>query len=208
MLKKTLKRFPVYNEFLERVPGVGPIAAGWIIGEINIEVATTVSKIWQYCGLNPSLVQGKKRIPKSKHKNERIVREVAGKDGNVDLIVFSGDMIKGDRPTAGYVLPYHKPLRTAMVGVMADGFIKAQSPYCMDFYYPYKERLSQNKNTVTHLKKEVAWEDVSKGHRDRAAKRYMVKMFLKDLYVAWREIEGLPVRSSYQEQYLGHKHED
>ena len=207
MLLKTLKRFPIYNEFLFGVKGVGPISAGWIIGNINIEVATTVSKIWQYCGLNPGMVHGKKRIPKSKHNGEKVFREVAGKDGKVELLVFSGDLIKGDRATPGYVLPYNKPLRTALVGVMADGFIKAQSPYCMNFYYPYKERLSQEKNTVTHLKKDVPWEEVSKGHRDRAAKRYMVKMFLKDLYVAWREIEGLQVRPSYQEEYLGHKHD-
>ena len=148
MLLKTLKRFPVYNEFLERVKGVGPISAGWIVCNINIEVATTVSKIWQYCGLNPGMVQGKKRIPKSKHSGEKIVREVAGKDGKVDLIVLSGDLIKGDRATPGYVLPYNKPLRTALVEVMADGFIKAQNPYCMDFYYPYKERLSKEKNTA------------------------------------------------------------
>jgi len=76
----------------------------------------------------------------------------------------------------------------------------------MEFYYPYKERLSKEKNEVLHIGKMKPWDEVSLGHRDRAAKRYMVKMFIKDLYVAWREIEGLPVRVPYQEEYLGHKH--
>ena len=106
----------------------------------------------------------------------------------------------------GYVAPFNQKLRTALVGVLADGFIKQQNFYCMEFYYPYKQRLEQEENTIIHIGKETAWKDVSKGHRDRAAKRYMIKMFLKDLYVAWRTIEGLPVREPYQFEYLGHKH--
>jgi len=58
-----------------------------------------------------------------------------------------------------------------------------------------------------HIGKDKPWQEVSPKHRDRAAMRYTVKMFLKDLYPVWREIEGLPVRVSYQEEYLGHKHE-
>jgi hypothetical protein len=34
----------------------------------------------------------------------------------------------------------------------------------------------------------------------------MMKHLLQDLYVAWRTLEGLPVREPYQEAYLGHKH--
>jgi hypothetical protein len=191
MLKKILKRFPIYNDYLLHVKGVGDIAAGWIIGEFDIEKATTVSKMWQFAGLNPGLVKGKKRVD---HE-----------DGKVEF-VETGEMIRGDKLTPGHVSPFNQNLRTALVGVLADGFIKQQNYYCMEFYYPYKARLEQEENTVLHVGKEKQWKDVNKGHRDRAAKRYMIKMFLKDLYVAWRTIEGLPVRPSYQEEYLGHKH--
>jgi hypothetical protein len=34
----------------------------------------------------------------------------------------------------------------------------------------------------------------------------MVKIFLVDLYTAWRTIEGLPVEPSYAEGKLGKKH--
>jgi hypothetical protein len=34
----------------------------------------------------------------------------------------------------------------------------------------------------------------------------MLKMFLKDLYVAWRKIEGLEVREPYAAEYLGKRH--
>jgi hypothetical protein len=190
-LKRVLKRFSIWTEYLEGIKGVGTIAAGWIIGEFDIEKATTVSKMWQFAGLNPGLVKGKKRVD---HE-----------DGKVEF-VETGEMIRGDKLTPGHVSPFNQNLRTALVGVLADGFIKQQNYYCMEFYYPYKARLEQEENIVMHVGKEKQWKDVNKGHRDRAAKRYMIKMFLKDLYVAWRTIEGLPVRPSYQEEYLGHKH--
>lgn len=190
-LKSILKRFPVYNEFLLNTKGVGTIAAGWIIGEYDIHMATTVSKLWQFTGLNPGMVVGKKRVEN---------------DDGTFTYVPTETMIRGDRLTPGFVAPFNKKLRTAMVGVLADGFIKSQNNYCMEYYYPYKARLEQEENEVLHRGEEKQWKDVSKGHRDRAAKRYMIKMFLKDLYVAWRTIEGLEVRPSYQEEYLGHKH--
>lgn len=194
-LKKILKRFPVYTEFLSKVKGVGEVAAGWIISEYDIEKATTVSKLWQFTGLNPGKVQGKKRVD---HK-----------DGSFSLVP-TGEMVPGDRRTPGYVAPFNKRLRTAMVGVLAEGFIKAQSSYALEYYYPYKERLANEASKIEGESQDKGkmWSEVSKGHRDKAAKRYMIKMFLKDLYVAWREIEGLPVRAPYQEEYLGHKHED
>ena len=91
-------------------------------------------------------------------------------------------MVRGDKLTPGHVSPFNQKLRTALVGVLADGFIKQQNYYAMEFYYPYKARLEQEENEVLHIGKDVKWKDVSKGHRDRAAKRYMIKMFIKDLY--------------------------
>jgi hypothetical protein len=196
-LKKVLKRFPIYNEWLVKVKGVGTIAAAQIIGNIDIYKATTVSKIWQYCGLNPSMVIGKKRVE--------------NKDGTFKLVPTT-TMIRGDKLTAGFVAPFNKNIRTALCGVLADGFIKAQAPYAMTHYYPYKERLAQSLNMTTEIKTagskpvQVAWMDAKPGHRDRAAKRKMIKMFLADLYSVWRALEGLEVRPPYQEQYLGHKH--
>lgn len=46
----------------------------------------------------------------------------------------------------------------------------------------------------------------SKQHRHMAAMRYMVKMFLRSLHIKWRSLENLPIRQSYEEQYLGMKH--
>ena len=198
MLKQVLKRFPIYNEFLAKVKGVGPVAAGWIVAEYDIHKATTVSKMWQFTGLNPGLVPGKKRVENP--------------DGTFHY-VSTNKMIRGDKLTPGFVAPFNKGLRVALLGVMADGFIKAQNYYALEFYYPYKKRLANSDSIVKEGQKggkvkEIPWKEATAGHRDQAAKRYMIKMFLKDLYTTWRGLEGLTVREPYQEQYLGHKHNE
>jgi len=106
---------------------------------------------------------------------------------------FAG-LYPGAKLTKGEKAPYNKWLRTKLCGVLGASFLKSKSPYS-EFYYNYKNR----------------WVSAEKGksdmHRHKAATRYMVKMFLIDLYVFWRTLEGLPVRPPYQQEYLGHQHD-
>jgi hypothetical protein len=211
MLRQILDRFRIWREWLSKVKGIGEISAAWLIGSIDIEAADTVSKIWQYAGLNPGLVRGKKRVPVKDYKAEHgevcgIIRQ-DGKDK--DYIVLTNTLIRGDRSTPGFILPYNKKLRVVLMGILAPSFIKAKSEYALNFYYPMKARLEQETNPIDSVGTKddgKPWCEVSKGHRDMAAKRYMIKNFLKDFYVAWRTIEGLPVRVPYAEEYLGKKH--
>lgn len=208
-LKQLLKRFPIWNEWLSTVKGCGTVSAAYIISEFDIHKATTVSKLWQYAGLNPSTVLGKKMVDPDKYKpamGERI-RTMP----NDKVLVQTNEPIRGDRLTTGFVSPYNARLRIALCGVMADCFIKAQNSYAMEHYYPYKERLAHSDQMTTERvkgkpDKQIPWKKASDGHRHRAAIRKMIKMFLMDLYAVWRKLEGLEVRVPYQEQYLGHKH--
>ena len=185
-IAKALKGVPVYEQFLKNVKGLGPSLSAVLISEIDIEKASTVSKIWQYAGLNPAMVFGKK------------------KEG--DKIIQTTDLIKGDRKTKGYMMPYNGFLKSKLLGVMADCFIKARSPYT-EYYYNYKARLEQSEKPVNGDTSKH-WKDETPAHRNNAAKRYMIKMFLIDLYRNWRKIDGYCVRNLYQEEYLGHKHEE
>lgn len=104
----------------------------------------------------------------------------------------------------------NKTLRSALY-VMADVFIKLRNSY-RDVYDDAKLKYqNSNKLTMTKLagqKKgemtEMAWKDVSDGHRHGAAIRKMMKHFLADLWYVWRTLEGLPTRSLYAEEQLGH----
>ena len=185
-VKGLLDHFTISTWLLDQ-HGIGPTMAGVICSSFDINRAHTVSALWAVSGLN--VVDGKAPRPKKLEK-----------------------------------LKYNAWLRTKMVGVMGSNFLKLRSPW-RKYYDNYKHRketqvmptcMGCNGTGKTGRgkcenceggTKPAPW-GMSKGHRHNAAIRYMVKMFLAGLYKEWRTIEGLPVRVSYQEQYLGHKHHD
>lgn len=211
-IEKILKKEPVYNEFFKKVRGCGPLMSAACLSEFDVYKSETVSKMWQFAGLNSGEVRGKKIIKITKKTDmSQIIREYENQKGEKCGITLTGELVRGDKKTPGFVAPFNSWLRTKLIGVLAGGMIKAQNGdtglnYALDYYYPYKTRLEQSEKEVMHKGEMTPWKDVSKGHRDNAAKRYMIKMFIKDLYVAWRTLEGLEVRAPYQEEYLGHKH--
>lgn len=184
-LEERVKESPEWKYFLEGVKGCGPTMAAVLISEIDIEKATTMSKIWQYAGMNNGLVRGKKKNSKGE-------------------IIETEDMIQGDRLTAGYLCPYNKYLKTKMLGVLADCFIKCNSPY--RFYYEWRKH--RTANSSKEYKDGRPWSEETKAHIHNDAIRYMMKMFLRDYYFAVRNIYGLPTRVDYAEEYLGRKHHD
>jgi hypothetical protein len=117
---------------------------------------------------------------------------------------FAGFAPGKDKKKKGEKCSYNQFLRMVLAGRLGPSFLKCNSPY-RAFYDNMRLRLdseewgrdSKNPSDKKHPKA---------GHQHRAANRYMVKMFLKDLYVAWRAIECLPVAEPYQEKYLGHRH--
>ena len=46
--------------------------------------------------------------------------------------------------------------------------------------------------------------DEPDAHTERDSRRYMVKIFLQELYGVGRSLEGLEGREPYQKEYLGH----
>jgi hypothetical protein len=94
-----------------------------------------------------------------------------------------------DRGIKGYVLPYNKTLKSALY-VMADGFIKQQTPVYIDLYYAEKKRQRS-------LHPEKIGKDFSDGHINNRAIRRMIKEFTKDLWLQWRTAEGLPVTEAW-----------
>jgi len=94
-----------------------------------------------------------------------------------------------DRGIKGYVLPYNKTLKSALY-VMADGFIKQQTPVYIDLYYAEKKRQRA-------LHPDKIGKDFSDGHINNRAIRKMIKEFTKDLWLQWRIAEGLPVTEAW-----------
>tara|TARA_Y100000310_G_scaffold219802_1_gene221219 strand:- start:10 stop:825 length:816 start_codon:yes stop_codon:yes gene_type:complete len=195
-----LQRYPIWVEWLSMVKGVGPILGGVMITSFDIE-RNTVSKWWQYAGLNPGMIEG--WVP----DGVDIVDKGKATERKVPRWKRSGEMIRGDKLTAGYRSPFNKWLRTQLCGKLGPSFLKCGSEYALRFYYPlHVPKARRDELGMGRLDAEDGWKEKKEGHRSRAANRYMVKMFLVDFYNQWRIMEGLPVRVSYAEEYLGRQH--
>jgi len=174
-IEKAVKQFPIWESFLSKVRGCGPIMAAVIISELDPYKARHVSSFWKYAGLD--VVNGEGR---SRKKDHLVDVQYINKDG--ELAVRKS-------------ITFNPFLKTKLIGVLGASFLRSKSPYS-EIFYNYRNRLE---NHPEHKKK-------TPGHRKNMAIRYMVKMFLKDLWVTWRTLEGLPVEPDYAEAKLGLKH--
>lgn len=105
------------------------------------------------------------------------------------------------------------PLMRMLCWKIGQSFLRTGSPY-RRYYDRRKEKELKRKYQEGELaekykrscyKKEDIY--LIKGHAHNRATRVMVKRFLADLWIAWRQIEGLEVSQAYVIDRLGHKPE-
>jgi hypothetical protein len=181
VIAKIVQQHPLWSAFLEGVKGCGPLMSAVILSEFDIRKAERISQFWALAGLDVA-ADGRGRGRYAEHLVERSYKDKDGKDQVKKGITFN---------------PF---LKTKLVGVLASCFLKQSPDGCKyrRVYDDYKHRLE---NHEKH-------KDKSKGHRHNMAMRYMVKVFLQDLWIAWRELEGLPITKPYHEAVLGHVHHE
>ncbi len=181
VIAKIVQQHPLWSAFLEGVKGCGPLMSAVILSEFDIRKAERISQFWALAGLDVA-ADGRGRGRYAEHLVERSYKDKDGKDQVKKGITFN---------------PF---LKTKLVGVLASCFLKQSPDGCKyrRVYDDYKHRLE---NHEKH-------KDKSKGHRHNMAMRYMVKVFLQDLWMAWRELEGLPITKPYHEAVLGHVHHE
>ena len=178
-LAHILKDYPIYTGFLQGVKGVGPAMAGVIISEIDITKAEYPSSLHKYAGLDVAS-DGQGRSRRAEHLEDS---EYKAKDGTIKTK-------KG--------ITFNPFLKTKLVGVLGASFLKQSPDKCK-----YRQVYDDYKHRLEHMD---AHKEKSKGHRHNMAIRYMIKMFLIDLYNEWRKLEGLPVAPTYTEAKLGKVH--
>lgn len=188
MIQEAVRKEPLWKAFFEGVKGCGELMAAVMLSEFDIHKANTVSKMYAYAGLSPGKTFGKKW---NKEKTE---------------IITTDTLVRQDKLTSGFLSPYNQWLRSKLIGVLAGSFLKCNSPY-RKFYDNMRNRLEQEE-WGEKSKKPSKKDNPRALHQHNASLRYMIKMFLLDLYIAWRTMEGLPVREPYTEEYLNKKHEE
>lgn len=201
--------FDLWNDFIKHFAGFGPLMGGVIISEFDIHKAHYVTSLWKYAGLDVVEVtdkKGNKRM-EGRGRKESHQRKIPYIDKHGDPKVKMG-------------LSHNPFLKSKLMGVLAPGILMqhARKPNAFgECYYYYRHRIEQRLNLLKMrfmreegLSDEDAAKKASKEYPkkriDLMSKRYMIKMFLKDLYVFWRQQEGLPVHLSYEEAKLGLAH--
>lgn len=172
-IAKMVKKEPIWENFLESVRGCGPTMAAVLISEIDISKSKYPSSLWRLAGLDVA-EDGRGRSMRAEHLIDRVYIDKEGVEKTKKSITFN---------------PF---LKTKIMGVLAGSFIKTGGHYS-DIYYNYKNRLGNRPDL----------NEESKGHKHNMALRYMIKIFLGDLYNAWRPLEGLEVAPPYHVAKLG-----
>lgn len=178
VIAKVVQQHPMWDAFLDGVKGCGPLMSAVILTEFDPHKAPRISNFWSYAGLDVAS-DGRGR---GRYKEHLIDQEYQDKDGKTQTK-------KG--------ITFNPFLKTKLVGVLGSCLMKTKG-YYKSIYDDYKHRLENHKD---HMEK-------TKGHRHNMAVRYMIKMFVQDLWLKWREVEGLPVTAPYSEAKLGMKHKE
>ena len=177
VLERVVKQTDEWKKYFKDIKGIGPKMAAIIISEIDPYKAETVSKMWQYAGLNPGMIFGKKK-------------NASGE------VVATTDLIRGDKKTKGYICPYNAYLKTGLCGKIITQLMMAKNERYYGIYLNAKNFYSTNPK----------WKDENKSHIDMAAKRKVAKIFLQDYYAFVRPLYGLEARPPYAEEKMGIKH--
>lgn len=189
-IKTSVEREALWKRFLVQVIGCGPMMAAVIMSEFNILEARHVSSFWKYAGLdvvhNLETDTWEGRSRKAAHL---VDKQYEDKDGKLQTKKS---------------ITYNPFLKTKLIGVLGSSFLKHPGPY-REVYDNYKHRIQmrvENMDDKDPMKKKF-----TPGHIHNMSVRYMIKMFLKDLYNAWRKLEGLEVDEDYWTKYIsGRQH--
>lgn len=183
-LKYIVESHPLWDGFLKDLKGCGHMMAAVIISEFDIYKAKYASQFHTYAGLDVVLVEDDtgEVFGVGRCKRKELMKEVEYTDSEGNLATRKS-------------LGYNPFLKSKLVEVLADCIIKSKGEW-YNVYLGYKNRLT---NSVEHQSKTPA-------HRNRMAKRYMIKQLLIKLHTKWREIEGLEVAPPYHEAKLGIVH--
>jgi hypothetical protein len=189
-----LRKQPIYIHFLSKVYGIGPVVAAYIVAMVKIDKCPNVSNLIRYCG------------------------NACGPDGKRET------RTKGSAPKAiGGTGTYNPLMRTVVWQGMTAGFKNSYKFTCCtkhDEARPKKGASQAVKTEFLHVchacracqatespfgttnKYLRRWSEAWTGRLSEgrelgafnAARRKATDLFLWDLYVVWRTLEGMTVR--------------
>lgn len=202
---------PLRVQYLSKIKGIGPIFSSGIIAYLSpISRFDTISKVWSYCGFSAihyesECEDGHKIISTSPLTvcPVQIRGEGKGKRKPCGAKIIKSEKVNTPpRRKRGYYVAYNDKLKTFMwkIGV---SFLK-QNPQRSYYRRLFEEKKKYYTNRPDLAKELKEGKKGAKGHIHAMALHYVIKRFLANLWIKWREIEGLPTRKPYAIEYLGH----
>lgn len=216
-LEKIIKEHPMWDRFFANVKGCGTLMAAVCIAYFDVHRARHASSFWKYAGLDvvPTKTvlgpNGELRILEgegrgTKHAKDNLV-DYVDKDGNIKQKASLG---------------YNPLLKSKLCGVLADCMIKAGLRAEKDkdgnpvvdkdgnkvYVIPTEEENKYVRGYINYLNRLNQRTDIKNPtpmHKMNMAKRYMIKLFVEDLWLSWRELEGYEPTLSYREAMLHQK---
>lgn len=176
-LAEQVKANPAYFWF-SKIKGIGNVNIGKIIGEIDIQKASQVSKLWRFAGFG---VNGngtsEKPIKGEKLHFNKTLKSMCWRLGK-SLIRAKGKYYEFYKNEKERLLKREKEKGRKIV--------------------------PSNKLPVKKGKHIETNKYIGLGHIDMMAMRKMIKLFLSHLWLEWRKAEGLPITNPYVQDIKGH----
>lgn len=199
-LEKMVSKHPLWTEFLVHVKGCGKLLSSVMIAEYDLSRADHVSSFMKYTGLDAVQKVDEHGIPQFHEDGTPIMEGRSRKKEHLQMVEYVNK--KGEKETK-LGITYNDFLKTKVVGVLAGCLIRSLEDkktklknYYGRIYDDYKVR-----NLNDPRKK-----DLKPKHREAQCRRYMIKIFIEDLYYAWCMIEGRSLEMNYAEDKLGIRH--
>lgn len=193
---------PIWKAFLGKWRGIGPCIAGGLIAGIMVRFAkrepqTDLEKRWSL---------------KTKDKKTLVPdrRGIEAFDTPSKLWAFCGQSLKDGhaqwREHGGGPINWNPKMRVLVWKLEKQTVMQGR-------YYRTKYDAARAIYDARPDLQQGVWINPrtgkigkgAKGHRMNMAMKKMGKQFLLDLWIAWRRLEGLPIRQPYAIEKLGHK---
>jgi hypothetical protein len=190
MLGDIVKLFPLYQEYLQDVCGCGTVLSGIFIAKFDPYKGKTPEAYLKYAGLDTVPHTDKSgnsitEVRTIKKKHHLVMRKYTNKStGEVKEV-----------PSITY-----DPFLKSKLWMLAECMIMQKGKGGLYDYYPYY----RNKKTrmLEQQSAGLRYQDWTLKHIDNAARVYMKQVFVRDLQMVSRAMEGLPVTLPWHQRMV------
>lgn len=178
-MRRELKRIPVYQHFLSKVFGLGPVVSAYLVAEVDITRCEKPSQLRRFCGM--AVINGRLERPTRGQKN------AFSREMRTRLFQAFASMWKNAAKTPGGTTKY--------LATWTD--------------YKHRMRHSPRYDSDANTLAAFEGDETRKGAKaliHAAGWHKACDILLGDLYTVWRTLEGLPVWCTYYDKVRGHMH--